>query len=132
MLNERGATIIFSSHILTEVENLCHRVAIINRGRLIAEDTVTNLNKYLRIKPRLEISVPGLNGKVPDVIKNLTGVEASSAIGDTLFVTSESVVRSKVITALEKAGFTIAGIKTKEPTLEEAFVKLISNEKGDM
>ena len=132
MLNERGATVIFSSHILTEVENLCHRVAIIDRGRLIAEDTVTNLNKYLRIKPRLEISVPGLNGVVPEVIKNLTGVEASSATGDTLYVTSESVVRSKVITVLEKAGFTIAGIKTKEPTLEEAFVKLISNEKGDV
>jgi len=131
MLNERGATVIFSSHILTEVENLCHRVAIINRGRLIAEDTVVNLNKYLRIKPRLEISVPGLNGVVPEVIKNLPGVEASSATGDTLYVTSESVVRSKVITALEKAGFSIGGIKTKEPTLEEAFVKLISEETGD-
>ena len=50
MLNEKGATIIFSSHILSEVENICHRVAIINKGKLIAEDTVSNLNKYLQIK----------------------------------------------------------------------------------
>ena len=131
MLNDRGATVIFSSHILSEVETLCDRVAIIDRGRLIAEDTVANLNKYLKIKPRLEISISGLNGVVPEIIKNLEGVEASSASMDTLFITCESSVRSHVITLLENAGFTIGGIKTKEPTLEEAFVKLISDREGN-
>jgi len=131
MLNKQGATILFSSHILTEVENLCDRVAIIDKGKLIAEDTVSNLNKYLRIKPRLEISIPGLNGKVPKVIRDLKGVEAVDAKDDTLFVTCESSVRSRVITNLEKAGLKIAGIKTIEPSLEEAFVKLISKDKGD-
>ena len=57
MLNEQGATVLFSSHILSEVENLCDRVAIINKGKLIAEDTVANLSKYLKMKPRLEISI---------------------------------------------------------------------------
>ena len=57
MLNEEGATILFSSHILSEVENLCDRVAIIDKGKLIAEDTVANLNKYLKIKPRLSIFI---------------------------------------------------------------------------
>jgi ABC-type multidrug transport system ATPase subunit len=131
MLNKQGATILFSSHILTEVENLCDRVAIIDKGKLIAEDTVSNLNKYLCIKPRLEISIPGLNGKVPKVIHDLKGVEAVDAKDDTLFVTCESSVRSRVITNLEKAGLKIAGIKTIEPSLEEAFVKLISKDKGD-
>ena len=131
MLNKQGATILFSSHILTEVENLCDRVAIIDKGKLIAEDTVSNLNKYLRIKPRLEISIPSLNGKVPKVIRDLKGVEAVDAKDDTLFVTCESSVRSRVITNLEKAGLKIAGIKTIEPSLEEAFVKLISKDEGD-
>ncbi len=130
MLNEQGATVLFSSHILTEVENLCDRVAIIDKGKLIAEDTVSNLNKYLRIKPRLEISIPSLNGKVPKVIRNLEGVENVDAKDDTLFVTCESSVRSRVITNLEKAGLKIAGIKTIEPSLEEAFVKLISTGEG--
>jgi ABC-2 type transport system ATP-binding protein len=130
MLNEKGATVIFSSHILTEVENLCDRVAIINKGRLIAEDTVSNLNKYLRIKPRLEISIPGLNGRVPDEVNSIKGVDAVDAKGDLLFVTCESSVRSSVITTLEKAGLKITGIKTIEPSLEEAFVKLVSGESG--
>ncbi len=130
MLNEQGATVLFSSHILTEVENLCDRVAIIDKGKLIAEDTVANLNKYLKIKPRLEISIPGLNGKIPEEIKGLKGVEAVDAKDDTLFVTCESSVRSRVIATLEEAGLKIDNIKTIEPSLEEAFVKLISQDKG--
>jgi ABC-2 type transport system ATP-binding protein len=126
MLNKRGATIMFSSHILSEVEALCDRVAIIDKGKIIAVDTVTNLNKYLKIKPRLEITVPGLKGKVPDVVRNLKGVEAVKAKDDVLTVTCESSVRSKVITVIEEAGFKIDNIKTVEPSLEDAFVKLVS------
>jgi len=130
MLNEQGATVLFSSHILTEVENLCDRVAIIDKGKLIAEDTVSNLNKYLRIKPRLEISITGLKGKVPKVIRDLKGVEAVDAKDDKLFITCESSVRSRVITTLEEAGLKIDNIKTIEPSLEEAFVKLISKDES--
>ncbi|MEA2053647.1 MAG: ATP-binding cassette domain-containing protein [Candidatus Thermoplasmatota archaeon] len=131
MLNDQGATVLFSSHILSEVENICDRVAIIDKGKLIAEDTVSNLNKYLRIKPRLEISIPSLKGRVPEVIRGVEGVEAVDAKDDKLFVTCESSVRSQVITTLEKTGFKVVNIKTIEPSLEEAFVKLISGEEGD-
>ncbi len=129
MLNERGATIMFSSHILSEVQNLCTRVAIINKGRLIAEDTVPNLSKYLKIKPRLEIEISGLNGEVPNIIATFEGVEQYSAKGDILFITCDSSVRIKVIKALEEAKFEIKDIKTFEPSLEEAFVRLIEGDK---
>lgn len=128
MLNEEGATILFSSHILSEVENICDRVAIINKGKLIAEDTVENLNKYLKIKPRLEITIKNLDGKVPNVIKDLKGIEAVDAKDNKLFVTCESYVRSQVITKLEEAGLKIDNIKTIEPSLEDAFVKLIERD----
>jgi len=131
MLNEQGATILFSSHILSEVENLCDRVAIINKGKLIAEDTVVNLNKYLKIKPRLSIFIKELNGKVPENLIKLDGVESVKAKKDILFVTCESKIRSKVISSLEKDGYEIVDIKTIEPSLEEAFIKLISKEEGD-
>ena len=125
MLKKQGATILFSSHILSEVETLCDRVAIIDKGKLIAEDTVANLNKYLKIKPRLEITIPGLNGKIPEVIKDIVGVETIDVKNDTIYVTCESSIRSRVITTLEKAGLKIDNIKTIEPSLEDAFVKLI-------
>jgi len=128
MLNERGATVIFSSHILSEVETLCNRVAIINKGKLIAEDTVTNLNKYLRIKPRIEISIDGLDGKVPKVIEKIKGLDTVYAKGDILSVTCDSHVRSRIISVLEDAGFKVSNIKTIEPSLEDAFVKLIEGD----
>lgn len=128
VLNEHGATVIFSSHILSEVETLCNRVAIINKGKLIAEDTVANLNKYLHIKPRIEISIDGLNGKVPKVLENIDGVEVADAKGDILFVTCDTQVRSHIIAALEEAGFKVVNIKTIEPSLEDAFVKLIEGD----
>jgi len=130
-VNKQGATILFSSHILSEVENICDKVAIINKGKLIAEDTVANLNKYLRIKPRLSIFIKQLDSKAADIIKNLNGVESVKIEGNVLFVTCESSARSKVITTLEKAGYKIGDIKTIEPSLEEAFVKIISKVEGE-
>jgi ABC-2 type transport system ATP-binding protein len=130
MLNEQGATVIFSSHILSEVENLCDKVAIIDKGKVIAEDTVSNLNKYLRIKPRLEIYITGLNGIIPEQIKNIDGVENIKADNNKLYVTCDPTIRSQVITSLEKSGLKIENIKTIEPTLEDAFVKLISEKRG--
>jgi ABC-2 type transport system ATP-binding protein len=131
MLNEQGATIMFSSHILSEVQNLCSRVAIINKGKIIAEDTVPNLNKYLKIKPRLEIEIPGLKGKVPKKISDIKGIEKISAKEDILYITCDSSVRIKVINALEKAGMEVKDIKTFEPSLEDAFMKLLFEKEED-
>ena len=125
MVNERGATVLFSSHNLFEVEQLCDRVAVINKGKLIAEDTVANLSSHLKMKPQLEITIQGLGGKVPLVLSGMQGIDALEAKGDTLFVTCESSVRSKIIAKLEEAGLTILNLKTIEPSLEDTFIKLI-------
>ena len=129
-LNEQGATILLSSHILSEVEAVCDRVAIISKGKLIAEDTVPNLNKYLQIKPRLEISILGLNGNVPEEIRKMKGVESVNAEGDMLYVTCESSIRIEVITKLKDLGYNVKDIITIEPSLEDAFIKLIDTEEG--
>jgi len=128
MLNEKGATIIFSSHILSEVENICHRVAIINRGRLIAEDTVSNLNKYLQIKPRLEITISNLNSKVPDFLNKVKGIASVDAKENSLYITCEPGVKGNIIAALQNSGLAIENIKSIEPSLEDAFVKLIERD----
>jgi ABC-2 type transport system ATP-binding protein len=127
-LNNKGATIIFSSHILSEVQNLCHRVAIIDKGELIAQDTIENLSKLLHIKPRLEIIIPGLNEQVPQGIVDISGVEDVYAKGEVLYVTSDATARAKVLALIEDKGLTISNFKTVEPSLEEAFVKLVTQD----
>jgi len=131
MLNKRGATILFSSHILSEVENICDKVAIINQGKLIVEDTVSNLSIYLKLKPQLKITIENLNGKVPEIIKNIEGIESIESKENTLFITCEPYVKSKVITTLDGAGFKIIDLITIQPSLEEAFIKMISRDEGD-
>lgn len=127
-MSQQGATVLFSSHILSEVQNLCDRVAIIDKGRLLVEDTVPNLSARLNIKPRLEISIPGLSGKVPGLIFDIAGVETADAEGDKLLVICDGEVRLEVITALKEEGMNIRDFRTIEPALEDAFVKLISEE----
>ena len=125
-LNKQGATVLFSSHILSEVQALCDRVAIIDKGKLLAVDTVPNLSKGLHIKPQLVITVPSLGGRVPEAVHDIPGVEAADAEGDKLVVTCEADARMGVITALKEAGIEIRDFRTIEPSLEDAFVKMIS------
>jgi ABC-type uncharacterized transport system ATPase subunit len=76
--------------------------------------------------PQLEITVPGLGGRVPEMVRDIPGVEAADAEGGKLLVTCDVEARMKVITALEKAGIQISNFRTIEPSLEDAFVKMIS------
>ena len=129
-LNDKGATVLFSSHILSEVQSLSHRVAIIDKGKLVAEDTVANLNTHLNIRPRLELVIPGLDGKVPKQVLGLAGVDGAVVKGDSLVVTCDGAARAAVVSAVTEAGLKISDMRTMEPSLEEAFVKLVSNDRG--
>ncbi len=127
-LNEQGATIIFSSHILSEVQALCDRVAIINNGRLVAEDTIDNISGGLHLRPRLWIRITGLNEETLSLVREIEGVEDVAAKGDAMTITCDARVRLSVMTAMQERGLAIRDFRTVEPTLEEAFVKLLSEE----
>ncbi|MCJ2533231.1 MAG: ABC transporter ATP-binding protein [Candidatus Thermoplasmatota archaeon] len=127
-LNEQGATIIFSSHILSEVQALCHRVAIINNGRLVAEDTIDNISGGLHIRPRLWVQSAGLNEKILSWVREIEGVEDVAAKGDAMTITCDASMRLRVMTAMQERGLVIKDFRTVEPTLEEAFVKLLSED----
>ncbi|MGB2826394.1 MAG: ABC transporter ATP-binding protein, partial [Thermoplasmata archaeon] len=127
-LNEQGATIIFSSHILSEVQALCHRVAIIDNGRLVADDTIDNISGGLHIRPRLWIQSTGLNEKTLSWVREIEGVEDVAAKGDTMTITCDAGARLRVMIQMQERGLVIKDFRTVEPTLEEAFVKLLSED----
>jgi ABC-2 type transport system ATP-binding protein len=128
-LNEQGATIVFSSHILSEVQALCDRVAIIDKGKLVAEDTIDNISEHMNIRPRLWVRSPNLSSQIPDWIHEIKEIEYVTVKDDTLTITCDSAARMKVMTMLKENGLEIVDFKTIDPSLEDAFVRLLSDRK---
>ena len=126
-LNEKGATVIFSSHILSEVQALCHRICVIDKGHLVAEDTIENLNKKLNIKPKLIIEVKEM--KTVKDIEDIDGVDEVEVKSNEIIITCESNKKLQIIEDIKNMGIVIEEFRTVEPSVEDVFVKLLEEKK---
>lgn len=122
-MKNKGTTIFVSSHILSEIQEVCDRVGIINKGSLVAEDTVEGLSKKLNLKPQIIVRMDVLNKKIEDAVRKLPGVDRVTAQKHTLEIVCEGAMKAKVILAITNAGGNIQNLQTKEPTLEEVFLR---------
>lgn len=125
-LNRAGATIVFSSHILSEVQALCHRVGVINRGRMVAEDSIEELSRRLDIMPKLWVRI---KGEAPGWVKSVDGAEHVEIRGREIIFSCRAERRLQIIEELKRRGLKIEDFRTMEPSLEEAFVKLLGGER---
>lgn len=112
---KEGRTVFLSSHVLPEVERLCHRVAIIREGRLVAVEEIAALKA--RAMRFLEIHFA--NPVPPDPFRNLPGVQDVSV--------RDSVVRFRVAGSLDAvvktaARYEVVNVVSEEPSLEEVFL----------
>src|SRR6056297_3906288 len=85
--NERGTTVFFSSHVMEQVEAVCDRVAIIDRGRLVAVDTIDGLRNATETGEILYVSVAELDEQVREAVAELDGVGNASVHDGRLRVT---------------------------------------------
>ncbi len=121
---ERGMTIILTTHYLEEAQEMCDEIAIINHGELIKRDTTKNLlgamdAKTLVIEPE---------GAAPDISGLPEGVKMERRKDGTLsfdFSRRQTSVGA-IINAVQAAGITIGDVRTMEPDLEDVFVDLTS------
>jgi ABC-2 type transport system ATP-binding protein len=124
-LNQQGMTILYTTHYMEEAERLCHRVAIIDQGRIIAIDTPKALIDSLGGIIRLGLPE---TAKEPFIakIKNLSGVKDISRQDNILSVqtyrSQEALI--KIIQLLNTAGVTISTLEILEPNLESVFLHL--------
>ena len=111
--NSRGATVLFSSHILSEVQRLCHRVAIIKEGRIVTVQDMTQLKSDACKKVTLTLSGGSINAE------ELPGAVSFEAHDHEIsFMYKGSIARLLAVLA-EKAP---ENIDISEPTLEEIFL----------
>jgi ABC-type multidrug transport system ATPase subunit len=127
--NREGRTIFVSSHLLSEVEKICHRIAIINKGRLVAEDSMeTLLSKIHRFREIVvELDKIG-EGLVPS-LRELPFVKDASLSGNqvTVHVPHEGDYRKSLSEFLIRKDLVPVKIQEKAVSLEDAFTA-ITNE----
>jgi len=128
-------TIILSTHILPEVEMTCQRAVIINRGRVVAQDTIANMTQKQRGLGRLLLQVEGPALPVRDKLASVHGVKKVHANSDSRYeIECESGrdVRRELAQAVVQNGWGLLELrpKDKDVTLEEVFLNLTTTENG--
>jgi len=124
--NSKGTTVFFSSHLLFEVQELCNRVAILNKGKLIIEDTVKRVSDGVHLKPQLILTIKG-NTKTAVKILTKNGF-SSQIVKNKITIPLESNQKTSVLNLLENNGIVIQNFITKEPSLEKAFIEYIGED----
>jgi ABC-2 type transport system ATP-binding protein len=123
---ERGAAVLFTTHIMEEAEGLCHRVGIVDGGRIIAEGTVNELKAMLGQRDLL-ILKGAMGAKVPGAgAEPVTGCEVVSSSEEQIILAAQRGAEKlpAVIKHFEGVGSTVREVALKEPGLETLFIKL--------
>lgn len=133
-------TIILSSHILPEVQSVCERVIIINRGSLVADDTEINLSNSLAKQHRLVVRIAGPQDAIYHAISGISGVTQVMELGpkepgsfDFQIETEPGRdVRRGLFSVVCDRKWPILSLDSGEMTLEDIFLKLTSEDTTDL
>lgn len=132
---KKDHSVIFSSHILSEVSAVCDRVVIINKGDIKAVDTIENLESSFKDSLVLNARISGRQEQIISVVRAVGGVKSVSdvtAVGDNTYTLRISLdgdadtIRNSVMSALLANNLQLQEIYTEKPNLEDIFIKLIN------
>ena len=132
-------TIIISSHILSEISQMCKKVIILNKGKLIAIDTPENLENKVSKNNVILVTVEDSENKIKNVVKEIPEITEiklikkndDNTIQYSLTAKENSDIRKIVFEKFAKEGITIFELKKSETTLEDAFIDLIEDKGGN-
>ena len=132
-------TVILSTHILSEVSQICEKVVIINKGKIVAIDTPENLEQKTKEKNGISVTVEDPKENMKKLKSKIPEIEKIEIIKDNEDGTKQFVITSKtdidlikkLFEVLPKEEITIFELKKTETSLEDAFIKLIDTEKEE-
>lgn len=120
-------TVIFSTHVLSEVSATCDRVVMINNGHLVADAKTSKLSSVISGAGELSLEVEGSSSAVSDALNSITGVKKVEKTGSqtyTVYYDPDMDIRKAVFRALAKADCPILEMSSSGMSLEEIFLKL--------
>ena len=127
----RDHTVIFSTHILSEAEQVCDRVVILNHGQILAEGTPDKLRQQLqRGTQHLFVQIEGSPNGVDSLLNSVTGVQAVEPLGLGFTVRAKQGmdVRAHVAKRIAKEGRTLVELRPVAMTLEDIFLDVVGRD----
>ena len=135
LIKELGKThtVILSSHILSEVSQICNKVIIINKGKIVAIDTPENLEKKVTENNSIYVTVEDIDNKMEKITEKIAEIKEIKLIKENEDGTKQYVLESDkdvdlrkiIFNEFAKENITIFEMKKADTTLEDAFMKLI-------
>ena len=125
VLNKQGVTIILTTHLMYEAEEMCNRIAILNKGNLVTLDTTENLLDRIKTK-KIIFKVKEINKFNPE---DLNGIKFSYSSNNEITALYERKKHKidQIINKVKNAGMEIYDISTDEGNLEDVFIDLTKN-----
>lgn len=132
-LRDEGATIVYTTHYMEEVEMICDRIIILDKGKIIAEGTTDELKALAKLEEKITIEVKDLSEKVIDEIKDFKTVLDLSYQGNTLMIVYKKGKDNlgELIDYLHEKKITYSKIFSGRPTLNDVFLELTGKDLRD-
>jgi ABC-2 type transport system ATP-binding protein len=128
LATEQGLTIFFSSHLLSEVEELCDRVVVLHRGEVRAAGPLSELMNVKGFSYRIDVS--DVN-RALDIVRSVDGARAETGtIKDSITVTSETDIARRINHALVSAGVGVDQLVRTQRGLEDIYIELTGVPRG--
>ena len=126
LLNNRGKTIILTTHYLHEAEELCDTIAIIDKGKLVACDTKENIKSFINNKKITINYKPKYNFDISELKKMGLNIEYNANCIVINYVPNE-IDFDKILQKIQEIGIEVIDMNIKESNLEDVFLKLTKN-----
>lgn len=130
-LQSQGKVILLTTHYMLEADELCHRIAVINEGKIIALDTPEALKKYVQDLSVVEVELDVLPSEARSLVEKLPGAKTVvvESHDNLQFLRVHSSLGSEIVaplvSLLGSQGLPIHRILVRNPTLEDAYVRLV-------
>jgi ABC-2 type transport system ATP-binding protein len=130
-LTEAGKTVLLTTHYMFEADSLCDRIAVINKGKIVAEGTPRDLKSIVADRTVVEIETFGIADETIDLLRKAPGVTSISVEerdqAQVLLVQSAKGLELTQTLLAMLDGTTVGRVAAREPTLEDAYVALVDS-----
>lgn len=132
-LREDGATIIYTTHYMEEVEILCDRIIILDKGKILAQGTSNELKKLAKIEEKITVEVENIKPKLVESLKENSNIDQISSNEHVLLITYKKGKNNleEMIDFLKKNKVNYHRIFSERPTLNDVFLELTGKELRD-